>query len=360
MIAHGQFNFKEQWDAMGYFSRGIDISDTGYPIYLSILYLITGKSIIIPRLIKALLNSFTIITIYRIAQRNFDEKTARMTAIFCLLMPNFIYYCGAGLKEIEMLFMTVLFIDKADLTIRKQKLLWKNILECLIICIFIFFFRAILSVVLILALLTALLFSSSKVSSKLKRYSIAALIVLLVGTVFWNSISEEFNLADYRNVQAQQEQNMQWRANRGNGNIYAKYAGAAVFAPLIFTLPFPTMVDIPDQEYQQMLNGGNFVKNITSFFTILALFSLLLSGKWKETVLPTAFLCGYLIVLVFSNFAQAERFHIPILPFSLMFAAYGITSVFSNKHKPWFGTWTLFILAANLAWNWLKIRGRGM
>ena len=37
----------------------------------------------------------------------------------------------------------------------------------------------------------------------------------------------------------------------GGGNAFAKYAGTAVFAPLIFTIPFPTMVNTPYQENQQ-------------------------------------------------------------------------------------------------------------
>ena len=222
-----------------------------------------------------------------------------------------------------------------------------------------YFFRAVLSIVLGLSLLTGLLLSSSSVAPKIKRISIAGLIVLLMGTVFWNTISESLNLADYSNVKDQQEQNMQWRSERNNGNQFAKYAGAAVFAPLIFTIPFPTMVNIPDQQYQQMIHGGNFVKNITSFFTILALLILLKTGDWRERVLPLAFMCGYLVVLVFSNYAQSERFHIPILPFSLMFAAYGV-NLFKKKHMQWFSLWLAFIFVANIGWAWFKLRGRGM
>ena len=63
----------------------------------------------------------------------------------------------------------------------------------------------------------------------------------------------------------QQQRNMQWRSTRGEkegtNNRFIKYAGASVFAPMIFTLPFSSMVDIPNQEGQQMLNGGNFCKN---------------------------------------------------------------------------------------------------
>ena len=359
MISRGEFNFWEQFNSYGFINH-LDQSDTGYPVYLSFLYFLTGKSIVVARLVKSLLSALTVVLTYRIAQRNFGERTARLAAVFCVLMPNLIYYCGTHVKETEMLFITMLFLDRADLLIRSDKLSWLRIFECLVLCVASFFLRAILSVVLVLALLTGLVFSNEKVSSRVKRLSIAALIVLMTGTVFWNTVSEAFVLSDYTNVQAQQDRNMQWRAERSGGNQFAQYAGAAVFAPLIFTIPFPTMVDIPGQENLQLLHGGNFVKNITSFFTILALLSLFLSGRWREKVLPIAFLCGYLIVLVFSNFAQSERFHIPILPLSLTMAAYGLSEVFSNKHKPWFLLWLAFILVANLGWTWFKLRGRGM
>jgi hypothetical protein len=37
-----------------------------------------------------------------------------------------------------------------------------------------------------------------------------------------------------------QKDNMEWRGEREGGNEFAKYAGVTVFAPLIFTIPFPT------------------------------------------------------------------------------------------------------------------------
>ena len=184
-------------------------------------------------------------------------------------------------------------------------------------------------------------------------------ILLFIGVVIENVFREEISIDQYQDLQTDQQSNMEWRSERMGGNQFARYAGSAVFAPLIFTLPFPTMVDIPDQENQQMIHGGNYVKNITSFFTILALAFLFLGGKWRGHVLPASFFIGYLIVLVFSNFAQSERFHIPILPISLMFAAYGV-SLMTNKHKLWFQYWMLFIFVANLGWAWFKLRGRGM
>lgn len=359
MISRGEFNFYQQFISYELVNH-IDRSDLGYPIYLSFLYFLTGKSIVIARTVKALLSSLTIILTYRIAKRNFGEATARLTAVFCMLMPNLIYYCGAHVKETEMLFITMLFLDRADLLIRNNNASLLRILECGVLCIASYYMRAVLSIVLALALFTGLLFTREKISSRVKRISIAMLLILMVGTVFWNTISEALVLSDYTNVQAQQDRNMQVRSERENGNIFAKYASSAVFAPLIFTIPFPTMIDIPDQEHLEQIHGGNFIKNITSLFTILALLALLKSGKWREKVLPIAFFLGYLTVLAFSSFAQSERFHIPILPISLMFAAYGLSEVFASKHKRLFLLWLALIFVANLGWTWFKLRGHGM
>ena len=90
----------------------------------------------------------------------------------------------------------------------------------------------------------------------------------------------------------------------------------------------------------------------------MALFLLLIRGDWRKHVLPLAVMCGYLLVLVFSNFAHSERFHFPILPFELMFAAYAVSQL-TNRHKRWYTMWLVGICIANLLWTWFKMAGRG-
>lgn len=357
MIKRGEFNFKQQFETLGYL-RNLDANDVGYPVILSFWYFLTNKSIFLARVMRSVISAATVALVYRIAQRNFNEPVARMTAIFCTLMPNFIYYCSTGLKETDMLFVTVLFLDRADNVIRGRVSMWQLVWVFLIGALA-FFYRGVLCAVLFLSFITALLLSSRKVVSKVKKVAMAIMSVLILATAFGNNIMEQIEISNFTELQAQQESDMNWRAERSGGNAFASYASSAVFAPLIFTIPFPTMVNIPGQETQQLIHGGNYVKNITSFFTILALFLLLFSGEWRDKVLPISFMIGYLIVLVFSNFAQSERFHIPILPFSLMFAAYGISQM-TNKRKRWFVYWLVFIFVANVGWTWFKLRGRGM
>lgn len=341
------------------FFEGADLTDLGYPVYLTAVYALTGKSILLTRCVKALISAWTVVIMYRFATRNFGPEVGRLTGIFCMLMPNLIYYCGMHLKETEMLFLVVFFIDKADTIFRSRKAKADDIVLMLLAGVATYFFRGVLSALLFLSLAATIVLGSARIKKGGKWAIEGLLLILLGGLVLWNMTSETLGRGEYANIQEQQDANMQWRAEREGGNAFAANMGSVVFAPLIFTIPFPTLVNIEYQQDQQMLNGGNFVKNITSFFTLFALLILLLSGKWRDNLLPIAFTVGYLFVLVFSNYAQSERFHIPSLPFELMFAAYGV-SQFRRQKKNWFAIWLIFIFVANMGWAWFKLRGRGL
>ena len=352
MLWHGNLNLNSLF-------LGLDLSDRGYPLYLTFLYALTNKSIIITRLIKAIISAYTVVLIYRLSSRIFGNQVGRITAVFCMLMPNLIYYCGLHLKETEMLFLTALFLERADALLRNNVPRIWDVIFLLAVGVATFFFRAVLCYVLFITLAVSAVFGSKRLKAG-GKWMIEILLVLLLCLLAFTQIGSDFFDADeYQDIQEQQTSAMQWRSVREGGNAYARYASASIFAPLIFTIPFPTMVNVETQQNQQMIHGGNYVKNILSFFTILALVLLLLSGRWRESIVPLAFVIGYLTVLAFSNFAQSERFHIPSLPFELMFAAYGI-SMFKRKHKGLFTIWLVIIFVAVIGWSWFKLRGRGL
>lgn len=342
--------------------RNNDVSDMGYASYVGFIYWLTGNSIIIIRLLKCIWSSLTVLLIYRLAKRNFDDQTARVAAIFCALWPNFWYYCGAHLKETEMVFLAVLFVEQADQMLRsRQFTVWK-VAPVLLIGATILTFRTPLALVAFLSLIFSVVMSSSRVVSWGKRVIVGILAILLIGVTMGNRIQEEAKGLMDTVQSGEQQGNMEWRGKRDNGNAFAKYAGKSVFAPLIFTIPFPSMVrPFEGQDVQQLLNGGNFIKNIISFFTIFAMFTLLITGKWRDHLLPLSFLLGYLVVLTMSTFAQSERFHQPAMPFEFMFAAYGLSiAVTKKKYKRWFTYWCVLMFVACIAWNWFKLKGRGL
>lgn len=352
-------NFAEVWK---YTSSMIDISDLGYAVYIGLIYWLTGNSIIVVRVIKCLLSALTVVLIYRTAKRHFGEQTGRMAAVFCAIWPNFWYYCGTHLKETEMVFLSVLFVEQADQMLRSRQFTAWKIVPILLLAAILFTFRTPLALVTLLALVFSVVMSSAKVVSWGKRIIVGLLSILLIGVVAGNRIEEESRSLFDQARGNQQQENMEWRARRTHGNAFAKYAGKSVFAPLIFTIPFPSMVRPYDgQDVQQLLNGGNFVKNIMSFFTIFSMVMLLLSGKWRDHLLPLSFLLGYLVVLTMSTFAQSERFHQPAMPFEFMFAAYGLSiAVTKKKYKRWLTYWCGLMFLACIAWNWFKIAGRGL
>jgi Ca2+/Na+ antiporter len=211
-----------------------------------------------------------------------------------------------------------------------------------------------LAAVLVAALVAALIFSSGRQLELWKKIVYTSLFaVWMFLTVGVEMVEETQKLWEDRTEN--QSVGYEWRSRT---NSFAQYATASVFAPLIFTIPFATMVTIQGQENQMLLNGANFTKNIMSGLTILALFLLLVRGDWRKHVLPIAVMCGYLVVLVFSNFAHSERFHFPALAFELMFAAYGVSQL-TNKHKRWYTIWIIVICVANIAWSYIKLAGRG-
>ena len=361
LIREGDWNI---YNKIISYSGDIAFSDMGYPMYLSIIYWIFGDSILIARIVKAILSAWTVVLLYKVASRNFGETTGRMAGIFCMLMPNLMYYCSFQLKEVEMVFLAILFVERADWLLRKPKLKAIQTILVMLIPLALFMIRTALAATLVAAFFCALLLTTGRVSGFGKRAVLIVVVGVFAATMFLTSTSIGTEVRQMIETGGSgQQANMEWRSRRSGAmsQQFAKYAGAAVFAPMIFTIPFPTMNDIPGQENQMMIHGGNFVKNITSYFTIMALFVLLLSGKWRKHVLPLAVLCGYLVVLVFSNFAQSERFHQPILPLSLMFAAYGISIM--NQYpwvKRYFNYWCVLMFLAAVAWNWFKLAGRGM
>lgn len=334
------------------------LSDSGYAWWLGFEYLLLGTHVLSARLVKCFIDAFSCVLIYNLAKRNFGESVGRMAAIFCVLMPNMWFYCGVTLKETEMAFLVVLFAERADLVLRSPKIKFVGIIIPALCILLLFTFRTALAAVLFASLAAGLIFTSSKQLQMWKKVLYSSVFAIwMFLTVGVEIVQETQQLWEGRTTN--QEQGMEWRSKQVGGNEFAKYASAAVFAPAIFTIPFSSMVAIENQENQMMLHGANFNKNIMSGFVIFAMFSLLLSGEWRKHVLPIALNCGYLVVLAFSNFAQSERFHFPVLALELMFAAYGI-SLMRNKHKRLFMIWLVVICLANIGWAWIKLAGRGM
>ena len=340
------------------------IDDVGYPMWLAVEYVLTGgeSNVFVPMMVKCVVGAYCAICVYRITKRHFGEGTARIAAIFVCLNPNMIYWCARMMKEAEMVFVCCMAIDKMDEVLMSgNKLTFRALLPGLLLGSFLFFMRTALALAFFLGVIAHLVLASKRVISVGKKVIAGMLVavVLLIGV--GDQLIERSNAYLELVKSDSQQTNMELRSGKG-GNSFAKYAGAAVFAPLIFTIPFPSMNEANVVQYTQMqLAGGSYIKNILSFFVIMVLIIFLITGKWRDHVFILAYTCAYLGVLVFSSFAQSGRFHMPIWPMLMIFAAYGIQLVRTHKRmRKWF-TYVLFAeVFVCLVWNWFKLAGRGM
>ena len=341
-------------------------SDTGYPLAITPFIYLFGVDfgIYILLIANAFIGAYTAVIIYRLVNRSMGETIARLAAIFCMLHPVLICYAGLTLKEVLMTYLVVLFIDLCDRLLRNKRYSFGTIAPVVAVGGSLFLFRTVLGMIAFMALFFALVMTSGKIVSLGKKITLGVIIAGILAISVSDNIIREIEQITSSDIRGQQETSMSKRygteGGKKTGNAFAKYAGAAVFAPLIFTIPFPTMVTgIEGQEDMRLIHGGNWMRNIMSGLVILAMVMLLLTGDWRQYTLPLAMLLGYLLMLIFTEFAHSLRFHIPVMPFEMLFAAYAITNM-RKKYRNWYLIWCIFTIVTCFAWNWFKLAGRGL
>lgn len=345
--------------------HGCAIDDVGYPMWLGFVYMIVGgeNDVMVPYVLKCILSSLCAIYIYQMAKRHYGEGTARMAAIFVCFFPNMIYWCGTMFKEAEMVFLCCMAVDNFDRVLSSgQRYTFKSLLPGILATFAAFFFRSALAILILLAVFAHIVMVSNRVMGMSKKILAGVLVTSVLLVAMGDRLRTQSEQLLNRAQSGGQKVNMEWRAERQGGNSFAKYAGAAVFAPLIFTIPFPTFNQAQEgQLLQVQLSGGSYIKNILSFFVILVMLMMLISGEWRRHVFILAYTVGYHVILVMSEFAHSGRFHMPVIPMLLLFAAYGIQMAKTNTRvRKWFPIVLVLEVVICLAWNWFKLKGRGM
>ena len=339
----------------GDLSRGV--SDLGYYFCLTVFYKFFGSSIILPRLVKAFLSAYTCVLVYRLSVRTFGEDVGRMAGIMTSLMPNLIIYCGFHLKETEMIFITIAFLERVDYLLRSKRISFWSVLLPSLLALSLFFFRTVLGAAAVFSFASAVLFSSAPSMKKggrrvaLIAWGILGLLVAGGGTImtevesFWEDRDESV-------VKKRTEQTLR-------GNQWAKYATGTVMAPMVFVLPFATMVDVDQQYGQQDKHGGNFIRNFMGFFAFLAIYEALRRKKWRDFSLIGSFVIAYLGVVSLSGFSNSERFLLPGLPCLIMMWAYGVSSLRKETYRLLM-PWSFVVCAMEIAWAFFKLGSRGL
>ena len=344
------------WDY--YFgAHSYGISDVGYPLYLTVLYKIFGPVVIIPRIIKVFLSAYTCVLVYKISSRTFGESTGRMAGIMMAFMPNLIIYCGYHLKETEMLFLEVAFLERMDYLIRSKKVSFLNILLPTLLALSLFFFRTVLGAAALFAFASAVVFSSTPTMKKGWRRTVLigwGLLGLMVagGGRAATEVEAIWEGRDDNVANKRYEQTIR-------GNQWAQYATGTVMAPMAFVLPFATMVNVDQQYGQQEKSGGNYARNFMGFFALLAIYEAFRRKKWRDFALIGSFVIAYLGVVSLSGFSNSERFLLPGLPCLVMMWAYGVATLREKTFKL-LTPWCVIVFLMEFGWAFFKLGSRGI
>jgi len=330
--------------------------DRGYVLYLSYLYSIIGDNILLTRIIKCLYRAFMCVFIYRLGSRHFGETVGRIAGIFCMLLPNFSFYAASHRKEMEMVFLSVWFIERADYIFFVKKLNLKKLIFPFVLALGLFSFRAVLGVSAAFAFMVAVLFGESSCLTKKMRLVLIIVSVVIFLAFSGGAIAFQVKKLYRTRVIISQRQNMEWRSNT---NSLAGKATAVMFAPMIFVIPFPSMINVSEQYNQQRLNGAYYIKNILAFFAMFSVYLSYRKKTFRKHIIIYCFILSYLVILALSNFAQSERFHLPTLPILMLMSAHGI-SLMDKKTFRLFSKYAYVMAIVCVAWNAFKLMGRGL
>ena len=273
------------------------------------------------------------------------------------LMPNLIMYCGYHLKETEMIFLEIAFLERLDFIIRSKKINFINVLLPSLLAASLFLFRTVLGAAAVFSFATAIVFSSAPTMKRSGRrialmgWGILVFAVLGSGTIA-TELEGLWEEKDNSIINKREEQTLR-------GNNWARYATGSVMAPMAFVLPYATMVDVDQQYNQQEKSGGNYIRNFMGLFAFLAVFESIRRKKIRDFAMIGSFVIAYLGVVSLSGFSNSERFLLPGLPGLVMMWAYGISTLREKTYR-YLNPWCFIVIIMEFGWAFFKLGSRGL
>lgn len=330
-------------------------SDRGYVYWLTLIYTIFGRSMLIPRIFKALMHAYMCVLAYKLGKRTFGERTGRLAAVMFTFMPIFIQMCGLHTKEAEMIFLSVFALERMDYLIRSKKYTFWNIFVPILLTGLTFGFRTIGGMCLIFAFLVFVILSPKELIGKKAKIITLASIVVVFFLFLTSPVGREMVII-YRLKFT--DLNYQSEKYEAMGMRHGELAQSWILAPGAFVLPLAPMVEeAPD--HNKMIHGSTYVKNFLAFFAMLAIVIAVRQKRWRDFSLIGAYELSYLAIIMFSFAANSERFHEPAIPMMMLMAAYGMTHL-RHKDLKLFYVYCGVLFVALFVWNWLKLSARGM
>ena len=333
-------------------------SDFGYPLFQGSVYSLFGPYTFVVRFINAILGSLTVVMLGRVVNISWGNAHAKMTAIIAMLFPTLIWYCGVQLKETLMVFVVVSSFYVIWQARSKGKWnLWMIALG-FVLCFVLFFFRTFLAALVFISILLLFIpFRENKIRSMV-------LVPMLLGLYLFFSLALSSDIFTDVNNQIEDSSDFFSRnLENEKGLLGDVQFDQVALAPLIVVgaaiTPFPSYLNTEARQlsiYSRFQN--DLVRNVMYFFMYVGLY-FVIKNKFREHIGIVFFFVSYLAVITSAANSFQARFHMPIIPFVIIFMGVGIVEFNPKNNRYWF-IYLFFIFIAQLAWTYFKLNIRGI
>jgi hypothetical protein len=348
-------------------SVGGNFDDSGYVIFLTLIYSIFNNSVIAARIVQAIFSALIDVLVYKVSKEIFDEKTGKLASIITAIFQPLLLYTSIHMKEILMLYFLFLFIYECIRLFKNRT----NIVVSVIIIIFsllaLFSFRAVLGLAALVSVFGYIMISGKRIFTFRKF-----IILLLVGTIVYflsvnlvilkDTVEKSKRIIGVKTETSGSLGGVSQDAYLSSGQSFAKYAGAGVFMVQSIVLPYPSMVKTNIVFYNQTLQwyfaGGLLIWVFLTYYAYVGIYYSI-KNKFREASILIFLIGIYTASLISSMYITSIRYNIVKVVLLIPFVASGI--ILSNKKiRKNFIRYAILIVVIVLLWNFIKVAGRGL
>lgn len=344
----GTLNIQYYLDLVGSFS------DMGYIFWMFFWYTLFGSDLWLHGLLNIIFASFSAVLVYKITLRQFGEKVGILAAIMMLLHPFFIYYNSIALKETIMLWLVLMFFKQAQAYFIFPNRKALHLVLALLSVLMLTFFRNFLAIVLGLGFLIHFLFNGVKRS---RSINIFISIITFIGFYYlFTSLNVFADANTLINISGESFDSVV--ARRTGNSLVERFTSLPAFIVLAFSGPFPTIVNIPDQESILLQMGGAFLRNLMVPFSMFSIW-FVFKKELRQNLMYLFFIFAYLFIVAYSGYGNSMRYNLVVLPILLIYTAKGIQDITFNQRKV-YHIYLFILVLVILMWNYSKLAGRGI
>jgi hypothetical protein len=340
--------------------KSLSFDDRGHPILLGLSYSLLGQSPLSGRILNVFLGSSSVIIVYKLAKIIYGENIARTAGIITAIFPYFLYFNAQILKEIVMIYFTLISVYYFYKSIYEKT----NVLNLSIMAISIFslfLFRVVLGAMIVLLYSSFMLIFFGK-EARLSINIFISLISIIAAIFLVNSIipeaittSHSYYKGKFNQIEAEMHD---LEKNESIITSYAKSELAPMMLAAALFAPYPSFAKIELKRFNNILFAGALVKLILMFFYYYGLYWTFMNLRERGYVI-SLFAIGYILMNGIAGTILQHRFQLPANPFQIMIAASGIHNMSPKFYRLW-KPYLVFCFVITMAYNVFKLNIRGM